>query len=61
MGAAAIVTLVAQLIAQLGPLALQAVQAEQAGDQTTLDAIHAQAVAASNALFPPDVKPVAVD
>ena len=52
MGAAEIVALVAELMAKLGPLAIQAIEAEKAGDQASLDAIRDRAVAMSNAMAP---------
>ena len=52
MEAVAIATAVSQLITNLLPLVTQAFQAQQAGDQATLDALHNQVVAASNALAP---------
>lgn len=62
MGAAEIIAAVAQLIATLGPIALQAEQAAAANDMATLKALEAQVVAASNALAPPGgIAPVAVD
>lgn len=58
MDALTIAALTEQLILQLAPLAVQAIQAEKAGDQAALDKIHRQVVAASNAMKPegaPDV------
>jgi hypothetical protein len=47
---------IAQLVESLAPsligLITQAIAAAQAGDQATLDALHAQATAAANALKP---------
>jgi hypothetical protein len=40
-------------VAQLATLLLQIEQARAAGTQAQLDALHAQAVAAANALAPP--------
>jgi hypothetical protein len=53
MNLVALIAAITQLITQLGGLALQAVTAAQANDQTTLDTIQASVVAASNALKPP--------
>lgn len=61
MGAAAVVELLVPLISQLAQLGEQAYAAEQAGNQAQLDSIHQTIVAASNAMFPPDITPVAVD
>ena len=52
MGAAEIIAAIADLIAKLGPLAMNAVEAENAKDQAALDAIQARVVALSNALAP---------
>ena len=52
MGAAAIIAAIADLIARLGPLALEAIQAETAADQASLDAVRDKVVAMSNALAP---------
>lgn len=47
---------IAQLVETLAPsligLVTQAIQAAQTNDQATLDTLHAQAVAAANALKP---------
>lgn len=61
MDAITILNAVAGLIASLAPLAQQAAEAQQAGDQATLDAIHAQVVAASNALAPTGAVVITVD
>ncbi len=60
MDAVTIIEAVASLINALAPLAQQAVAAEQAGDQASLDALHAKVVAASNAVAPAGATPVAV-
>ena len=52
MGAAEIIAAIADLIAKLGPLAMNAVEAENAKDQAGLDAIQVRVVALSNALAP---------
>ena len=52
MGAAEIIAAIADLIAKLGPLAMNAVEAENAKDQVALDAIQVRVVALSNALAP---------
>lgn len=59
MGAAAIAELVAQLAPGLINLVSQAYAAETAGDQATLDALRAQAVAAANAMRPAGTDPIA--
>ena len=60
MNAAALIELISQLIVNASGLLVQAMAAQAAGDQASLDTIHAQVVASSNALFPPDVTPVVV-
>lgn len=58
--ALAVEQLVLTLVDQLIPLVGQAYSAATANDQATLDAIHAKAVLASNALAPPGAVDVAV-
>ena len=48
----AIFQLAATVLPQWSALITQAIAAHQAGDQATLDALHAQAVAAADALKP---------
>lgn len=52
MTALAIAQLVATLVPQLLSLVTRAIQANATGDQATLDALHAQARAAADALAP---------
>jgi len=47
-----IAQLVGAVVPQLLGLVTQAIAADSTGDQTTLDALHAQAIAAANALKP---------
>lgn len=60
MGADVIIGLIAELLAKLGPLAIQAIEAERANDQATLDALKFQVVAMSNAFAPPGGDPPVV-
>ncbi len=48
----AIFQLAAQVLPQWAALVNQAIEAHQAGDQSTLDALHDKAVAAAEALRP---------
>ena len=52
--AASVITLITQLVPSLMTIVTQALAAAQAGDQATLDSLHAQATAAANALAPAD-------
>jgi type II secretory pathway component PulL len=48
----AILNIIGPLLAQLSTIGANAIQAAQTNDQATLDALHAQAIAAANALAP---------
>ena len=53
-----IVSLISTLVPQLFGLVEQAVQAATTNDQATLDALHAQALAAANAFAPAGETPL---
>jgi hypothetical protein len=53
MNAADVLKLIAGLLGDLTGLLAQALAAQAAGDQATLDLIHRQVVASSDALAPP--------